>query len=56
MIFHLTQKMAKKVGLLPLQAMQLDQNPFTDWTAHLFTAERVHYIIVTNADVVSRIQ
>jgi len=48
MIFRLTQKMAKKVGLPPLQVMSFDQNPFIDWTAHLFRAERVQYIIVTN--------
>lgn len=48
MIFRLTHKMAKKVGLPPLQAMPLDKNPFIDWTAHLFRAERVQYIIVTN--------
>jgi len=48
MIFRLTQKMTKKVGLPPLQAVPLDKNPFIDWTAHLFTAERVQYIIVTN--------
>jgi len=48
MIFRLTQKLAKKVSLPPLQGLPLDQNPFVDWTAHLFTAERAQYIIVTN--------
>lgn len=48
MIFRLTQKMAKKVGLLSLRDMPLDKNPFIDWTAHLFRAERVQYIIITN--------
>lgn len=48
MIFRLTQKLAKKVGLPLLQGLPPDQNPFVDWTAHLFTAERVQYIIVTN--------
>jgi len=48
MIFRLTRKMAKKVGLSSLPSLPPDQNPFVDWTAHLFTAERVQYIIVTN--------
>jgi len=48
MIFRLTHKLAKKIGLPPLEGLPPDQNPFVDWTAHLFTAERVQYIIVTN--------
>jgi len=48
MIFRLTQKLAKKFKLPPLPAQPKGQNPFIDWTAHLFTAERVQYIIVTN--------
>jgi len=48
MIFRLTQKLAKKVKLPPLQALPSGRNPFIDWTAHLFTAERAQYIIVTN--------
>jgi len=48
MILRLTQKLAKKVGLSPLQVVPLDKNPFIDWTAHLFRAERAQYIIVTN--------
>jgi hypothetical protein len=48
MIFRLTQKLARKVGLHPLQGLPPEQNPFVDWTAHLFTVERVQYIIVTN--------
>jgi len=48
MIFRLTQKLAKKISLPSLPSLPHDQNPFIDWTAHLFTAERVQYIIVTN--------
>jgi len=48
MIFRLTQKLAKKVKLPKLPAMPDGRNPFIDWTAHLFTAERAQYIIVTN--------
>ena len=28
--------------------MPLDENPYADWSAHLFTADRTQYIIVTN--------
>ncbi|HUS71511.1 MAG TPA: hypothetical protein VMY06_00480 [Sedimentisphaerales bacterium] len=48
MIFRLTQKLAKKIRLVPLEALPAGQNPFIDWTANLFTAERAQYIIVTN--------
>lgn len=48
MIFRLTQKLAKKIKLPPLQSLPPGQNPFSDWTANLFTAERAQYIIVTN--------
>jgi hypothetical protein len=48
MIFRLTQKLAKKVGLHPLTGLPPERNPFVDWTAHLFRVERVQYIIVTN--------
>jgi len=48
MIFRLTHKLSKKIKLPPLQALPAGQNPFIDWTAHLFTSERAQYIIVTN--------
>jgi hypothetical protein len=48
MIFRLTRKLAKKIKLPTLKAFPTSQNPFIDWTAHLFTAERAQYIIVTN--------
>ena len=49
MIFHLTQKLAKKIKQYPLKALQADHNPFIDWTAHLFTLEHIQYIIITNS-------
>lgn len=48
MIFRLTQKLTKKIKISPSRCLPLDRNPFTDWTAHLFTAQRAQYIIVTN--------
>jgi len=48
MIFRLTQKMAKKIGVTPLPALALNQNAYADWCANLFTVERVQHIILTN--------
>jgi hypothetical protein len=48
MIFRLTQKLAKKIGITPSRCLPLDKNPFADWSAHLFTAQRVQYVIMTN--------
>ncbi|KKK63787.1 hypothetical protein LCGC14_2990780 [marine sediment metagenome] len=48
MIFRLSQKLAKKIKEDPSQSLPPDPNPFADWSAHLFTADRTQYIIVTN--------
>ena len=50
MIFRLTLKLAKKIGIVPLPAIPYDnnRNPILDWNAHLFTAQRAQYIILTN--------
>jgi hypothetical protein len=50
MIFRLTLKLSKKIGIAPLPALTSDKNknPLTDWCAHLFTAQRTQYIILTN--------
>lgn len=50
MIFRLTLKLAKKIGIAPLHAISYDENrnPLMDWNAHLFTAQRSQYIILTN--------
>jgi len=48
MIFRLTHKLAKKISIARLKFLPLNRNPYIDWTAHLFTVERVQYIIVTN--------
>jgi hypothetical protein len=48
MIFRLFQKLAKKIKTAPTRAMPPDENPFADWSAHLFTAERAQYILLTN--------
>ncbi len=48
MIFRITQKLGKKIGIQPTQSMPLSSNPYADWSACLFTADRVQYIMLTN--------
>jgi len=48
MILRITAKLGKKVGIDPATRLDSDQNPFADWTADLFRAGRVQYILVTN--------
>lgn len=48
MIFRLSQKLAKKLKVGALPSLPPDQNPYADWSANLFTADRTQYIILTN--------
>jgi hypothetical protein len=48
MIFRLSQKLATKIKAGRLMALPLDENPFTDWTAHLFPVGRTPYILLAN--------
>jgi len=48
MILRLSQKLAKKLKESTLPAVPLDENPYADWSAHLFTVARTQYIIVAN--------
>ncbi len=48
MIFRLSQKLAKKLNEGKLCEMPLDENPYSDWSCHLFTADRTQYIIMSN--------
>ncbi len=48
MIFRLSQRLATKLKERNLPAAPLDENPYADWSAHLFTADRTQYIIVAN--------
>ncbi len=48
MIFRLSQKLAKKIKAPKLYEMPLDENPFADWSSHLFTAGRTQYILISN--------
>ena len=48
MIFRLSQKLATKLKEGGLPSLPLDDNPYADWSAHLFTADRAEYIIPAN--------
>ena len=48
MIFRLSQKLCTKIKAGKLSETPLDENPFADWSAHLFVADRTQYIIVSN--------
>jgi hypothetical protein len=48
MIFRLSQKLTAKIKAEPLATVPLDENPYADWSAHLFVAGRTQYIILSN--------
>lgn len=48
MIFRLSQKLNTKIKAGTLRALPLDENPFADWSATLFPADRTQYILLTN--------
>ncbi len=48
MIFRISAKLAKKIHLDYDQLLPPSANPFLDWSAHLFTADRTQYILITN--------
>lgn len=48
MIFRLSQRLARKLKIDGLRSLPLNENPFADWSAHLFTIARTQYIIVVN--------
>ena len=48
MIFRLSQKVAKKIKTGKLPELPMCENPYADWSCHLFTADRTQYIIMCN--------
>jgi hypothetical protein len=48
MIFRLSQKLSAKIKAGTLGVLPLDGNPFADWSAHVFAADRAQYVIVCN--------
>jgi hypothetical protein len=48
MIFRLSQELNAKIQAGALQALPLHESPLADWSAHLFVAGRVQYLLVSN--------
>lgn len=48
MIFRLSQKLCTKIQAGKPSELPLDENPFADWSAHLFAAGQTQYIILSN--------
>lgn len=48
MILRLSQKLNKKIGAGTLSTLPFDDNPYADWSCHLFTADRTQYILMSN--------
>lgn len=48
MIFRLSQKLNTRIKAGTLGALPLDDNPFADWSAHLFVAGRTQYTTAVN--------
>lgn len=48
MIFRISQKLNTKIKAGTLKTLPLDENPFADWSAHLFVADRTQYVLLSN--------
>ena len=49
MIFRISKKLATKIKITAARSLPVDPNPFADWSAHLFSAQRTQYVILTNS-------
>ena len=50
MIFRLSQKLGSKIKAGVLAAAALDENPYVDWSAHVFSIKRAQYILLSNTE------
>jgi hypothetical protein len=48
MIIRLAQKLNAKIKAGSPPALPMNENPFADWSAHLFVAARTQYILLSN--------
>ena len=48
MILRLSQKLSTKIKAGKLGEKPQHENPYADWSCHLFTADRTQYIIMSN--------
>jgi len=49
MLIRFTQKLSKKLKIGSLTKVEDDPGPFLEWYAHIFTANRVQYLLITEA-------
>jgi hypothetical protein len=47
-IFRLSQRLSEKLKIRRLEQLPLDENPLVDWSAHVFLADRMQYILLSN--------
>ncbi len=47
-IIRVSGKLGKKIGRSPDQETLMHKNPYLDWSVHLFRADRIQYILMTN--------
>jgi len=48
MIFRLSHKLNNKIKAGKLNERPLHENPFADWSCHLFTANRQQHILLSH--------
>jgi hypothetical protein len=48
MIYRLSEKLGKKIKEAPERRYPEHPNPYLDWSAHLFIADRFQYILLSN--------
>jgi hypothetical protein len=48
LVFRISHKLNAKIKAGTLPSQHLDENPFADWSAHLFVADRTQYILLSN--------
>lgn len=48
MIFRLSQKLNAKIKAGTLDVLPPHENPFADWSAHVFAADRTQYVLLSN--------
>jgi hypothetical protein len=49
-IFRITQKLAKKIKVIPAPALPPHNDPLLDWTTNLFMVSRWQCILLTNSE------
>jgi hypothetical protein len=48
MILRLSQKLSTKIKVDTAKVLPPDDNPYADWTCHLFTVKRMQYVLLSN--------